>query len=77
MTKGSAIIDHFTDNVVEDYKSLDFEFYDEHVLAIKDDDELNNWWTVYFDGVMNILEKWARAVIIYPEKKLYHVLMRL
>jgi hypothetical protein len=43
MKKGSAIIDHFTDNVVEDYKSLDFEFYDEHVLAIKDDDELNNW----------------------------------
>jgi hypothetical protein len=31
MKKGSAIIDHFTDNVVEDYESLDFEFYDEHV----------------------------------------------
>jgi len=29
MTKGSAIIDHFIDNVVEDYESLDFEFYDE------------------------------------------------
>jgi len=66
MKKGSAIIDHFTDNVVEDYESLDFEFYDEHVWAIEDDDELNNWWTVYFDGVMNILEKWARVVIISP-----------
>jgi len=66
MKKGSAIIDHFTDNVVEDYESLDFEFYDEHVWAIEDDNELNNWWTVYFDGVMNILEKWARVVIISP-----------
>jgi hypothetical protein len=51
---------------VEDYESLDFEFYDEHVWAIEDDNELNNWWTVYFDGVMNILEKWARVVIISP-----------
>jgi hypothetical protein len=32
--KGSVIIDHLADNVIKDYKSLNFDFPDEDVLVV-------------------------------------------
>jgi hypothetical protein len=54
--KGSTIAYHLTYNVIEDYEPLNFDLPDEDVLAVKDDGEMNDWWTMYFDGVMNVLE---------------------
>jgi hypothetical protein len=40
--KGSAIIDHLADHVVEDYASLNFDLLDEAVLIVKDNSEMND-----------------------------------
>jgi hypothetical protein len=34
--KGSAIIDHLTNNAIKDYKPLKFDFPDEDVLIVKE-----------------------------------------
>jgi hypothetical protein len=39
---------------VEDYVLLDFDLLDKDVLSIEDDDELNDWWTMHFYGVVNV-----------------------
>jgi len=39
------------------------------VLSVKDDGWMNEWWTMYFDGVVNILGNGAGAVIISLENK--------
>jgi hypothetical protein len=30
---------------------------------------MNDWWTLYFDGAMNVSINEGRAVIISPKKK--------
>ena len=40
--KGSAIIDHLADHVVEDYASLNFDLLDEAVLIVEDNSEMND-----------------------------------
>ena len=73
--KGSIIADHLADHAMEDYESLDFEFPDEDVLAIEE--EKLNWWTMYFDGAVNICGNGAGAVISSPDKKQYPVSVKL
>jgi hypothetical protein len=77
VVKGSAIADHFADHAVEDYESLNFDLPNKDVLTIKDNNEMNDWWTLYFDGAMNVSRNEGRAVIISPKKKQYLVLVRL
>jgi len=67
--KGSVIIDHLANNYVKDYEPLNFYLPDEEVLAVKNDDRMDDWWTMYFDGVVNVLGNGDRAVIIFLEKK--------
>jgi hypothetical protein len=67
--KGSAIVDHLANNYVKDYEPLNFYLPDEEVLAIKNDGRMDDWWTMYFDGVVNVLGNGDRAVKISLEKK--------
>jgi hypothetical protein len=69
VVKGSAIVDHFADHAVEDYESLNFDLPNKDVLTIKDNNEMNDWWTLYFDGAMNVSINEGRAVIISQKKK--------
>jgi hypothetical protein len=75
--KGSIIADHLVDNVVEDYELLYFDLPDEDVLAAKDDGEKNDWSTMFFYRAINVSGNGVRVVIIFPEKKLYPVSVRL
>jgi len=65
--KGSAIVDHLANNYVKDYEPLNFYLPDEEVLAIKNDGGMDDWWTMYFDGVVNVLGNGDKAVSL--EKK--------
>jgi len=62
--KGSAIADHLANNIVEDYEPPKFAILNEDVLVVEDDDGINDWCTMYFDGVMNVSENRIRVVII-------------
>ncbi|XP_073263054.1 uncharacterized protein [Populus alba] len=70
--KGSAIADHLADNAIEDYEPLNFDFPDEDVLVIESD-----WWTMYFDGKVNVSGNGAGAVIISPEGNQYPISIKL
>ena len=70
--KGSAIADHLADHAIEDYDPLNFDFPDEDVLVIE-----SEWWTMYFDGVVNVSGNGAGAVIISPEGKQYPISIKL
>jgi hypothetical protein len=65
----NVIVDHLADHVMEDYEPLNFDLPDESVLIIKDNSEMNDWWTLYFDGVVNVSKNRAKLVIISQEKK--------
>jgi hypothetical protein len=67
--KGSAIVNHLANNYVKDYEPLNFYLPDEKVLAVKNDGRMDDWWTMYFDGVVNVLGNGDRAVKISLEKK--------
>jgi ribonuclease HI len=64
--KGSVIADHLADNVVEDY-----------VLSLEEEEEKIDWWTIFFDGVVNVYGNGASAVIISLDQKPYPVLFKL
>ena len=64
--KGSVIADHLADNVVEDY-----------VLSLEEEEEKTDWWTIFFDGVVNVYGNGASAVIISLDQKPYPVSVKL
>ena len=43
VVKGNAIVDLLANNVVEDYELLDFDFPNENVLLIKDEEKKTDW----------------------------------
>ena len=73
--KGSVIADHLVDHVREDYESLKFDFLDEVVLSVEEGKL--DWWTIYFDGDVNVCGNRAGAMIISLNKKKYVVLVKL
>jgi hypothetical protein len=75
--KESAIADHLADNAVEDYESLDFDFSDENVLTIKEEEKKSDRWTLFFDGVMNVYGNGASVEINSLNKKQYSVSVKL
>jgi ribonuclease HI len=75
--KGSAIADHLADNAMEDYEPLDFDFLDENVLSVEEEEGKTDWWTMFFDGAVNVYGNGAGAVIISPDKKQYPVAVKL
>jgi hypothetical protein len=74
--KGNAIADHLADNTIKDYEPLNFYFLDEDVLIIEEERELD-WWTMYFDGAVNVYGNKVEAMIISPNKKQYLVSIKL
>ena len=40
--KGRAIANHLTNNVMEDYKPLNFDFPDENVLTVEEYGDMND-----------------------------------
>jgi len=75
--KGSVIADHLADNAVEDYEPLNFDFPDENLLPIEEEEEMTDWWTMFFDGAVNVYGNEAGAVIVSPDQKLYPVSVKL
>jgi hypothetical protein len=73
--KGSVIADHLADHAMEDYEPLDFNLRDEDVLSFEEGKL--EWWTMYFDGAVNVCGNRAGAVIISPDKKQYPVSIKL
>jgi hypothetical protein len=73
--KGSVIADHLANHTREDYGLLKFNFPDEDVPSVEE--WKLDWWTMYFDGVVNVCGNKAGAVIISPNKKQYSVLVKL
>ncbi|XP_073268737.1 uncharacterized protein [Populus alba] len=61
-----------TESAMGYYEPLNFDFPDEDVLVIESD-----WWTMYFDGAVNVSGNGAGAVIISPEGKQYPISIKL
>jgi hypothetical protein len=74
--KGSAITNHVADNVIEKSELLNFDFPYEDVQAIENE-EGDDWWAMYFDGVVNIYSNGAGAVIISPDDRQYPISIKL
>ncbi|KAG5241524.1 RNA-directed DNA polymerase (Reverse transcriptase), Ribonuclease [Salix suchowensis] len=75
--KGSVIADHLADHAVEDYEPLDFDLPDEDILVVRNDTEASEWWTLYFDGAVNVSGNGVGAVIISLDRKQYPFSTRL
>jgi hypothetical protein len=74
--KGSVIVHQLTDNAIEDYKPLDFDFFDEDIMSIEEEEKTDRW-TMFFYGAMNIYGNGANTVIISPNKKQYLISVKL
>jgi hypothetical protein len=74
--KGSAIVHQLADNAIEDYEPLDFDFFDEDIMSIEEEEKTDRW-TMFFYGAMNIYGNGANAVIISPNKKQYLISVKL
>jgi hypothetical protein len=74
--KGSAIVHQLADNAIEDYEPLDFNFFDEDIMSIEEEEKTDRW-TMFFYGAMNIYGNGANAVIISPNKKQYLISVKL
>ena len=75
--KGSIIVDHLADYAMEDYEPLDFDLPNEGVLVIKDEVRASKWWTLYFDGAVNVSGNGVGEVIISLDGKQYPFSIRL
>jgi hypothetical protein len=73
---GSAIVHQLADNAIEDYEPLDFDFFDEDIMSIEEEEKTDRW-TMFFYGAMNIYGNGANAVIISPNKKQYPISVKL
>ena len=52
--KESAIADHLANNAIEDYELLDFDFPDENILLIEEEENKIDWWSMYFNEAVNV-----------------------
>jgi hypothetical protein len=52
--KESAIADHLANNAIKDYELLDFDFLDENILLIEEEENKIDWWTMYFNEAINV-----------------------
>lgn len=58
--KRSVISNHLAENVVVDYEPLSYDFPGEDVLIVED----SEWWTMYFDFVVNAFSNGVGAIVI-------------
>jgi len=76
VVKGSVITNHLAYNVIKDYEPLNFDFSNENMLVVEKEEELD-WWTMYFDGAVNVYGNGVKAVMISPNEKQYPILIKL
>jgi ribonuclease HI len=73
-TKGSVLSDYLAHQPVEDYESLNFEFPDEDIMAIKyyeipgpdEGPESGSRWKIMFDGSSNYMGHGVGVVLMNP-----------
>ena len=61
--KGSVLAYHLAHQAVEDYQSMKFDFPDEDIMTLDNNEEIRPYdrpeqgsrWTLYFDGASNAL----------------------
>ena len=73
IVKRSVIANRIAKHIVKDYESLKFDLPDKDVLTFEDNVKMNDWWTVYFDGAMNVFGNGTIIVItlslkFFPEQ---------
>ena len=56
---------------------MDFDFPDENILLINEEEKKTDWWTMYFDEAVNIYGNEAGTMIISYDKKQYLVSVKL
>jgi hypothetical protein len=56
---------------------LNFDFPDENILLINEEEKKTDWWTMYFDEAVNIYGNEAGTMIISYDKKQYLVSVKL
>ena len=78
--KGSAIVQFLTDQVVEEYEPIKFEFSNEDLMAIfhiEDESTKEESWKLYFDRSSNALGHGIGAMLISLEGEYYPFTARL
>jgi len=74
--KGTALGDYLAHQPIEDYQSMQPEFPNEEILVLEEDNE-ENTWTLFFDGVANALGHGIGVVFISPAKQYIPMTTRL
>ena len=75
--KESAIADHLANNAIKDYELLDFDFPDEDILLIEEEENKIDRWSMYFNEAVNVYWNGADTIIISHNKKQYMVSVKL
>jgi len=78
--KGSALTDYLAHQPIEDYQLMQPGFPNEDICVIfatTKEDDVENTWTLLFDGVSNALGHGIGAVLISPEKQYIPMMARL
>jgi len=76
--KGSAIADFLASRAADDYEPLNFEFPDEDLMYISEEEGASNQsWRMYFDGASNALGHGIGAILISPDGNYYPFTARL
>ncbi|WJX28344.1 hypothetical protein P8452_17080 [Trifolium repens] len=73
--KGSVLADHLAHQPVEDYQPMRFDFPDEDIMVVNDDEVIGDdegpepgaRWKLAFDGASNIMGHVIGAVLISPK----------
>ena len=73
--KGSVLADHLAHQPVEDYQPIHFDFPDEDIMVVKDDEVIGDdegpepgaRWMLAFDGASNAMGHGVGAVLISPK----------
>ena len=74
--KGSAVADFLADRALEEYEPLDFEFPDENI-SIVEEEEVRGNWIMKFDGASNALGHGIGVILISPEGRYYPITAKL
>ncbi|XP_057976076.1 uncharacterized protein LOC131163497 [Malania oleifera] len=75
--KGSAIAEYLADRAVNHYQPMEFDFQDQDIDSINQEEEDNVGWMMLFDGVTNVWGHGIGAVLISPDGKYYPVTTKL
>ncbi|XP_057951007.1 uncharacterized protein LOC131145844 [Malania oleifera] len=69
--KGSAIAEYMANRAINDYQPMEFDFPDQDIDSIDQEEEDNIRWMMLFDGATNVWGHGIGVVLISPEGKYY------